>query len=79
MDYWMRTTRLTWCGSWCWYVIAVALAGAGWLARDADASSVDDFRYFPNGMCVCVLHKDPIHHFSGDVVSTRVINSSRTN
>ncbi len=49
MDYWMRMTRLTCCGSWCWYVVvAVALAGAGWLA---DASSLDDFRYFPNGMC----------------------------
>jgi hypothetical protein len=53
MDYWMRATRLTRCGSWCCWdvvvvVVAVTLAGAGWLA---DASSVDDFRYFPNGMC----------------------------
>ncbi|XP_046451650.1 hemicentin-1-like isoform X1 [Daphnia pulex] len=50
MDYWMRATRLTRCGSWCCWdvvvvVVAVTLAGAGWLA---DASSVDDFRYFPN-------------------------------
>lgn len=30
----------------CWLYVVVYLTGAGWFA---DASSVDDFRYFPNG------------------------------
>lgn len=53
MDYWMRTNNSRLCrrgisSYWWWLYVVVYLTG--WLSSSTLASSVDDFRYFPNGM-----------------------------